>query len=94
MSDRVGVGVGAFRSLRSVLEPPGVGEKGQPCDFNELLLVLLLLVSVVVREVVLLRDERADDDKEDGEGGEPRGCLLYTSPSPRDQRGSRMPSSA
>ena len=29
-------------------------------------------------------------------GGSPsrRGCLLYTSPSPRDQRGSRMPSSA
>ena len=25
---------------------------------------------------------------------EPRPCLLYTSPSPRDQRGSRMPSSA
>ena len=25
---------------------------------------------------------------------EPIGCLLYTSPSPRDQRGSRMPSSA
>ena len=25
---------------------------------------------------------------------ETRGCLLYTSPSPRDQRGSRMPSSA
>ena len=24
--------------------------------------------------------------------GKPRGCLLYTSPSPRDQRGSRMPS--
>ena len=24
----------------------------------------------------------------------PNGCLLYTSPSPRDQRGSRMPSSA
>ena len=23
-----------------------------------------------------------------------QGCLLYTSPSPRDQRGSRMPSSA
>ena len=28
-------------------------------------------------------------------GQEPRkDCLLYTSPSPRDQRGSRMPSSA
>ena len=26
--------------------------------------------------------------------GHPQGCLLYTSPSPRDQRGSRMPSSA
>ena len=24
----------------------------------------------------------------------PNSCLLYTSPSPRDQRGSRMPSSA
>ena len=27
-------------------------------------------------------------------GSKPRSCLLYTSPSPRDQRGSRMPSSA
>ena len=26
--------------------------------------------------------------------GDFKGCLLYTSPSPRDQRGSRMPSSA
>ena len=26
--------------------------------------------------------------------GRPEACLLYTSPSPRDQRGSRMPSSA
>ena len=26
--------------------------------------------------------------------GRPCACLLYTSPSPRDQRGSRMPSSA
>ena len=28
------------------------------------------------------------------EGGWEHICLLYTSPSPRDQRGSRMPSSA
>ena len=27
-------------------------------------------------------------------GEHPEDCLLYTSPSPRDQRGSRMPSSA
>ena len=30
----------------------------------------------------------------DATGGGNNGCLLYTSPSPRDQRGSRMPSSA
>ena len=30
----------------------------------------------------------------DGEEDTPFTCLLYTSPSPRDQRGSRMPSSA
>ena len=29
-----------------------------------------------------------------GGSAELDGCLLYTSPSPRDQRGSRMPSSA
>ena len=29
-----------------------------------------------------------------GRNASARGCLLYTSPSPRDQRGSRMPSSA
>ena len=30
----------------------------------------------------------------DGLGNMFKNCLLYTSPSPRDQRGSRMPSSA
>ena len=29
-----------------------------------------------------------------GDEADRMGCLLYTSPSPRDQRGSRMPSSA
>ena len=33
-------------------------------------------------------------DPDTGEVLSCRGCLLYTSPSPRDQRGSRMPSSA
>ena len=37
----------------------------------------------------------ADYDLEEAVGlAEALGCLLYTSPSPRDQRGSRMPSSA
>ena len=28
------------------------------------------------------------------DGGQPEGCLLYTSPSPRDRTRARMPSSA
>ena len=42
--------------------------------------------------------ENEGDDpfgRQDGaDGGLDTDCLLYTSPSPRDQRGSRMPSSA
>ena len=32
--------------------------------------------------------------KTDAQKGKGKGCLLYTSPSPRDKRQSRMPSSA
>ena len=39
-----------------------------------------------LRAATLLLCGYLDDDR--------NGCLLYTSPSPRDQRGSRMPSSA
>ena len=42
-------------------------------------------------DVELLED---DSDVEFLGGGGKEGCLLYTSPSPRDQIGSRMPSSA
>ena len=35
-----------------------------------------------------------DDGIEQGNSNVSGTCLLYTSPSPRDQRGSRMPSSA
>ena len=37
---------------------------------------------------------RAEDAENRKRESEERACLLYTSPSPRDQRGSRMPSSA
>ena len=37
---------------------------------------------------------RAVGMPDDGDMGNSEVCLLYTSPSPRDQRGSRMPSSA
>ena len=42
-------------------------------------------------------DEDLEDDEDDtseASDDEDEDCLLYTSPSPRDQRGSRMPSSA
>ena len=38
--------------------------------------------------------ERDVSEKFDEQMGDSKLCLLYTSPSPRDQRGSRMPSSA
>ena len=43
-----------------------------------------------VDELDFLRDRGADLSGIERASG----CLLYTSPSPRDQRGSRMPSSA
>ena len=46
----------------------------------------------LVKYGVVVLDDDDDDDGEDSE--EDNDCLLYTSPSPRDQRGSRMPSSA
>ena len=38
-------------------------------------------------------EEHGDEDDHDEHGGH-GGCLLYTSPSPRDAESSRMPSSA
>ena len=56
--------------------------------------------SPVARRYILYRAEhtkirrlRAEENFE-STGAFPEICLLYTSPSPRDQRGSRMPSSA
>ena len=50
-------------------------------------------VSDTICDGVVRDDGKPSNDS--GEGvHEKRTCLLYTSPSPRDQRGSRMPSSA
>ena len=44
---------------------------------------------------MLIGSQSANGDADVSPRGDPQGfCLLYTSPSPRDQRGSRMPSSA
>ena len=42
----------------------------------------------------IYRNDKWDLPKGKAEANESIDCLLYTSPSPRDQRGSRMPSSA
>ena len=47
-------------------------------------LLLALVVGVVLRMIFVAMARREESPS----------CLLYTSPSPRDQRGSRMPSSA
>ena len=39
-------------------------------------------------------DQQGKDSYRHRDAGAHQVCLLYTSPSPRDQRGSRMPSSA
>ena len=44
--------------------------------------------------VLLLREAKGDADLGWDFFNQDGSCLLYTSPSPRDQRGSRMPSSA
>ena len=53
-------------------------------------------VKVSCEEMAELERSFGVDHKKmhDAGGGAGRPCLLYTSPSPRDQRGSRMPSSA
>ena len=55
----------------------------------------VISAACVLHNFCLIADEGSIEEfldlDDDGDGGV---CLLYTSPSPRDQRGSRMPSSA
>ena len=80
-----------------VMVPMGMREAGQDRQVME-------LVDKVTKSCLLYTSDAADDMQCVDLGGrrfgtttrlsQRRGCLLYTSPSPRDQRGSRMPSSA
>ena len=66
--------------LRAPLEDPSMA------DFVEGVTLMNDLADRSPGFVWRLADENGD--------GTIRACLLYTSPSPRDQRGTRMPSSA
>ena len=56
--------------------------------------LLELLKEHGVKEVMVNVSHLAEEIENYFRDGQRFGCLLYTSPSPRDQRGSRMPSSA
>ena len=67
----------------SVLEYAGDGKFCSQFDLFD-----RLSVKAVAEEAARLQKKKSKAGKKAGD------CLLYTSPSPRDQRGSRMPSSA
>ena len=57
---------------------------------------VFLLCALLLANVVAAQETKTPIDPASifGQGEPMSNCLLYTSPSPRDQRGSRMPSSA
>ena len=73
--------------------PPGTGKTtlarvlANQCD------ALFISLSAVLAGVKDIRNA-VEDARHAYKSSAKRTCLLYTSPSPRDQRGSRMPSSA
>ena len=81
----------------AVAAPGGGGGEAAPAEAKDTFDVVLkdigdnkIAVIKAVREITPLGLKEAKDLVESA----PKACLLYTSPSPRDQRGSRMPSSA
>ena len=86
--------------LRSMLDRlktlEAIAEAREPIDSNDQLQKRILEDMRVLRRDVntILEDHSQSDRRQDGEQDPFTFCLLYTSPSPRDQRGSRMPSSA
>ena len=72
--------------LETVLSHP------TPCDSSTALIYRPQSISDVKAAEYAVEWDNADRMMQERESAER--CLLYTSPSPRDQRGSRMPSSA
>ena len=66
----------------------GIGIKIAKDDEGQLLVISPIAGTPAYAAKIIAGDVIREID------GQPTNCLLYTSPSPRDQRGSRMPSSA
>ena len=74
-----------------------VGTTGESAtlDVNEHIEVIRRVVDQVAGRIPVIAGTGANSTREAVELTQnAKTCLLYTSPSPRDQRGSRMPSSA
>ena len=94
----------------TLVVPPGFGESYVPAEIAKQLAASEtnpLVAELKLDSIRSVKDFcRAIDDQWSGKRSESefgslgevlnkhKSCLLYTSPSPRDQRGSRMPSSA
>ena len=79
---------GPMETFRVVLN--GGGEAPQPRGVGVVVSVEDVLGALVKADDPIKRDRWSAT----AVFGHPEGCLLYTSPSPRDKRQSRMPSSA
>ena len=95
----------ALKQGLSVVNAPGLIDSGYRGEIQVLLLNTDPQVDISIRrgeriaqlmiqEVVVSRFVEAESLPDSDRSTQGWGCLLYTSPSPRDQRGSRMPSSA
>ena len=62
--------------------------------FLSVFAVVVMAASPLTAQVLISNNFDGDDSNDLGGAFVISSCLLYTSPSPRDQRGSRMPSSA
>ena len=80
-------------------QTPQVAQKIAPTNISDKHSTKVQTISYNGTKFTALTFDRRDYtiqvvDQKNGPGTEYQNCLLYTSPSPRDQRGSRMPSSA
>ena len=81
-------------SLKSGINPHADGSAEVTIGATRILVSAALIDAHQLKKRVHVICRMLPLSTQEGSGGNEKTCLLYTSPSPRDQRGSRMPSSA
>ena len=90
----------AAQETKTPIDPASIFGQGEPMSKEAVRDLVSKLGDEDVRSLLIYRlDAVAEASGKSADEGSvsqalSAGCLLYTSPSPRDQRGSRMPSSA